>query len=452
MSDDHYGHVISAFEQGEVIPFLGAGVNLFEREEAEDYTPGSYLPSGRELASYLANNFQYNLADRNDLLRVSQYGDTVRGWASLYNRLGEVFDSDYPINELHRFFARLPATLKKRGSLHPYQLIITTNYDDVLEEALREAREPFDIVSYVARKTQENEFKHFGKFRHTPYGALPREGTQCVRPGEFKDASGFAVRLRDGADPASRYLLKQFSDEAQRFIESYDGSPLPPDGSAQIMLAGELNALLCRRLFEREPFEEVGLPEAYNKAARGDTKPNEVACVNRLLLEEAYPHEVARSPKSHITIEDPNTYNGLPFDYGRPRRTIIFKIHGEVDRVADRRNLPPEVRKVIEDSFVITEDDYINYLARTDISKLVPAQLKAKLNNSGLLFLGYGLRDWNLRVIMQRLWGEQGYGYASWAIQLSAQDMDKRLWLKRNVSIIEMRLEEYVKELDRKLK
>jgi hypothetical protein len=451
---NYYDDVISAFDQGEVIPFLGAGVNLFEREEVEDYTPGRYLPSGKELATYLAHNFKYTLADRNDLLRVSQYGDTVRGWASLYNRLSEVFDSDYPINELHRFFARLPAILKRRGCVHPYQLIITTNYDDVLEEALREAKEPFDIVSYVARKNQDGEFKHFGKFRHTPHGALPRKGAQAIRPGEFKDASGFAVRLRDGADAPSRYLFGRFSSEAQRFIEAYDGSPLTPD--AVQILTDELNDLLCAGLFDKESFAEVfgeeGLPAAYDRFVRGKPQPlDDTAGVNRQLLEEAYPHEIARSPKSHVTIEDPNTYHGLPFDYQRLKRTIIFKIHGEVDRVADRGHLPQEVRDVIEDSFVITEDDYINYLARTDLSKLVPAQLKAKLSTSGLLFLGYGLRDWNLRVIMQRLWGEQGYGYASWAVQLSAQDMDKKLWVKRNVNIIEMRLEEYIGELDRRL-
>jgi hypothetical protein len=288
---------------------------------------------------------------------------------------------------------------------------------------------------------------------------LPREGAQWVRPGEFKDASGCAVRLRDGADAPSRYLLGRLSPDTQRFLQAYDGSPLPPE--VVRTLAAELNGLLCAGLFdekpfkEEEPFKRAGLPEAYERLAKGRPQPHDsVAGVNRLLLEEAYPHEIARSPKRYVTIEDPNNYSGLPFDPlddQQPTRTIIFKIHGEVDRVADRRHLPPDVRKVIEDSFVITEDDYVNYLARTDISRLVPAQLKSKLGNSGLLFLGYGLRDWNLRVILYRLLGEKGYGYTSWAIQRSAQDLDKKLWQKRNLNIIEMRLEDYVAELDRLL-
>jgi len=100
---------------------------------------------------------------------------------------------------------------------------------------------------------------------------------------------------------------------------------------------------------------------------------------------------------------------------------------------------------------VITEDDYINYLAHTDISKLVPVQLQSKLTNSGFLFLGYGLSDWNLRVIMHRLWGEHGYGYASWAIQKEAEDLDVELWAKRSVRIIEMKLENYIKRLEERL-
>jgi hypothetical protein len=445
MSDySKYDHVISAFHRGDVIPFLGAGVNLFGRDEEDDYTPGIHLPSGRELASYLAREFLYSMSDQKDLLRVSQYAATVSGPAPLYNRLGEVFDAEYPITELHRFFARLPSVLERRGSKRPHQLIITTNYDDVLEEALREAKEPFDVVTYVAKAP------HQGKFRHIPHGSLPRDGASLIRPGEFKDANGLAVRLRDGADAASLYLRERFAPDAQKALEAYDGSAPAQEAISQILVA-ELNRLLRESLFDTESFECVTLSEEAKKLIGSKPQAHDLIRINRFLLEETYPHEVAHSPKSYINIDNPNEYYGLPFDNLKPKRTIVLKIHGAVDRVADRGNLPPEVMDVIDDSFVITEDDYINYLARTDISKLVPIQLKTKFSNSGFLFLGYGLRDWNLRVIMHRMWGEQELGYASWAIQLSAQEMDKKLWLKRNVNIIEMRLEDYIRELEQRL-
>lgn len=440
----HYDDVISAFEEGEVIPFFGAGVNLFGRDESEDYTPGNYLPSGRELAAYLADKFVYNNADRKDLLRVSQYAATVRGPGPLYKRLGEIFDAEYPITELHRFFARLPSYLKRRGCRSPHQLIITTNYDDVLEEALREAKEPFDVVTYVAKAP------HQGKFRHVPHGALPRCGATLLRRGELKDANGLAVRLRDGADAASLYLREQFAPEARKALEAYDGSEDAQE-SIRPILVSELNRLLRKRLFDTEPFKGVALSDEAKSLIKNEPQEPDRLRVNRFLLEETYPHEIAHSPKSFVTIDNPNEYDGLPFEYLKPKRTIILKIHGAVDRVADRGNLPPEVMEVINDSYVITEDDYINYLSRTDISRLVPSQLKTKLSNSAFLFLGYGLRDWNLRVIMHRMWGEQELAYDSWAIQLSAEEMDKKLWLKRNVNIVEMRLEDYVAELDARL-
>jgi hypothetical protein len=43
--------------------------------------------------------------------------------------------------------------------------------------------------------------------------------------------------------------------------------------------------------------------------------------------------------------------------------------------------------------------------------------LAVKLRKSHFLFLGYSLRDWNLRVIFHRILGAQRLKYKSWAIQ-----------------------------------
>src|SRR5205085_3034638 len=90
-------------------------------------------------------------------------------------------------------------------------------------------------------------------------------------------------------------------------------------------------------------------------------------------------------------IHRPNKYGDLP----TTERAVILKIHGAVDRTNSD-----------EDSFVITEDDYLDYLTRADISSLLPVSLAARLRKSHYLFLGYRLRDWNLPVILHRLWGE----------------------------------------------
>src|SRR6266496_3056587 len=91
-------------------------------------------------------------------------------------------------------------------------------------------------------------------------------------------------------------------------------------------------------------------------------------------------------------IEVPNEYEKL-----RPgEQSVILKIHGAIDRAG------PEAEW---DSYVITEDHYIDYLTRTEIQNLVPVMLAMQLRRSHFLFLGYSMRDWNLRVILHRIWG-----------------------------------------------
>jgi hypothetical protein len=135
-------------------------------------------------------------------------------------------------------------------------------------------------------------------------------------------------------------------------------------------------------------------------------------------------------------IERPNKYSGFSLD----RCTVIAKVHGAIDRVQPER-----------DSYVVTEDHYIDYLTRTELSNLVPVQLAAKLRKSHFLFLGYSMRDWNLRVILHRIWGQQALTYKSWAIQLDPEPIEQEFWHKRGVEILKVALEDYVAELTRQL-
>jgi hypothetical protein len=300
--DEHYERVFKAIAKDRVIPFFGAGVNLCGRPKDMTWRRGSkFLPSGVELAEHLAKEFQYPWSDRQDLLRVSQYAAIMNGTGPLYDELRVLFDADYEITPLHRFFAQLPAALREKGYSSGGQLIVTTNYDDLMERAFREAGEEFDLVAYTADDKHQR-----GKFWHWP-----------------------------------------------------------PGGEARI-------------------------------------------------------------------IEIPNKYLDLSLE----RRSIILKIHGAIDRENSGR-----------DSFVITEDNYIDYLTRTDISNLVPVTVAAKLSTSHFLFLGYSLRDWNLRVILHRIWGEQKLSYKSWAILLNPQPLDQEFWRKRDVDIYNASLEDYITAL-----
>ena len=60
---------------------------------------------------------------------------------------------------------------------------------------------------------------------------------------------------------------------------------------------------------------------------------------------------------------------------------------------------------------MVTEDDYIDYLAHGDVGGAIPVALAAKLRRSHFLFLGYGMRDWNLRLVLDRIWGGEPLAY-----------------------------------------
>jgi hypothetical protein len=129
-------------------------------------------------------------------------------------------------------------------------------------------------------------------------------------------------------------------------------------------------------------------------------------------------------------IQLPNAYAGVQLE-GRP---VILKIHGEVDRTP-ARDL---------ESFVVSEDDYIAFLAESGLGGVLPVTLAARLRRSHLLFLGYGLLDWTLRVFLHRLWSDGQADYRSWAVQPSAGAIEREFWKKRGVESSSRTLDEFV--------
>lgn len=109
----------------------------------------------------------------------------------------------------------------------------------------------------------------------------------------------------------------------------------------------------------------------------------------------------------------------------------IFKMHGS--SIPDA----PE-----EGSYVITEDDYVDFLSRMSGQTAVPVIFGEPFRKSHFLFLGYGLRDWNLRVILHKIWKDWPRKYASWAIQERADPLERKFWSKRNLEIFEMSIAE----------
>jgi DNA-binding SARP family transcriptional activator len=137
-------------------------------------------------------------------------------------------------------------------------------------------------------------------------------------------------------------------------------------------------------------------------------------------------------------IDVPNTYaTELSLD----RRTILLKLHGAVDPLPERE----------WESFVITEDDYIDYLGRSELTAVVPVALAARLRRSHFLFLGYEMADWNLRLILNRIWGERPVAYRSWSVQRSPSPLAQAFWRRFDVAALDVDPRSYVELLERRL-
>ena len=118
---------------------------------------------------------------------------------------------------------------------------------------------------------------------------------------------------------------------------------------------------------------------------------------------------------------------------------MLLKIHGHLDRRGTREH----------ESFAVSEDDHIDYLVAGDATGSVPVQLAARLRRSHLLFLGYAVDDWSLRVFLRRVWGGDRLSYRSWAVQPAVEHVAGDLWRERGAEVYDVSLGTYAEELAR---
>lgn len=98
-----------------------------------------------------------------NLRYLSEYYGVKNGVGSLYRSLHKILEEIDPgdSRKLHDFLADLPhLMLIKHYTPLPYQLIVTTNYDDMLEQSFLDAKQPFDLVFYDANVNGGGEFRY----------------------------------------------------------------------------------------------------------------------------------------------------------------------------------------------------------------------------------------------------------------------------------------------------
>ena len=301
----HFEALWRGFAYGIVTPVLGAGASLYGRNDTDG--PWNGPPSSSELAELLAKDFKMSQSS-NNLLEVAQWVATLKGGSGpLYFALHELFDRDIPMTHLHELLAAIPNRIREASRLRYPPLFVTTNYDDLLEQALTAANEPFDLLAYVAEGNDRGLFRH-----------------------------------------------------------------VAPNGDVTL-------------------------------------------------------------------VEDPQHYDAVNPDV----QAVVVKLHGFVNK-----------EDPFDDSYVITEDHYIEYLGRAgrsgraDLRDRLPTHVMGRLTSCHFLFLGYSLRDWNLRSILYDLFDSNKGRFDWWSIQRECPEVERKSWSAHGVQIFDIPLEQYVQGLN----
>jgi len=325
-------YIASRLREGYVVPFLGAGASLAGQNRRE-FELGDNLPSGWQLAQHLLDSQRLDTgADTElELPLAAEWCNVKRGLNPVYGELRKVFLNDFPVGPVHRYLADVLKDYQKDKSCDREIVIITTNYDNLMEKALQSAGVGFHVITYLAD----------------------------------------GLKTGNNFDPKSR---------------------------------GK-----CVHIF-----------------------PN----------------------GTHQIIEDAGDYKKLNPDPNSDP-VILVKVHGSIfdsDGKAGTALSQPQNNdhsKSIEswESYVITESHYLDYFSHSIAEILFPAPIPSILGENHLLFLGYGLSDWNLRLMLTRIWKNQQLDATQWSVNLKVEPHEEDVWQARGVEVFQEDLVGFVDRL-----
>jgi hypothetical protein len=116
---------------------------------------------------------------------------------------------------------------------------------------------------------------------------------------------------------------------------------------------------------------------------------------------------------------------------GKTAQIVLYELHGnqiELPEATIKEPLLYKLHGTVEklQTMIITEDDLVEFLACAFVGEPpLPSSLKALFKDTSILFIGYGLKDWNIRVLLRAIRGERragGSDKSSFAIQRCPTD------------------------------
>jgi hypothetical protein len=179
-------------DEGNLVVFLGS--RLAARQVGPLQGPGS-----RELAAKLAKRFDLEPAER-DLPQVAQYVYVRQGSPDLYRELKKLLTSECEPGPVHTFLAGFPRMLSKLKLDKRYQLIVSTNFDTLLEQAFDAEQEPYDLAVYMASGRDKGKFVHFPPEGTPKAIAVPNSYTELPIGGDYELQRTLIVKIHGAVD------------------------------------------------------------------------------------------------------------------------------------------------------------------------------------------------------------------------------------------------------------
>jgi hypothetical protein len=181
----HFERVVRLIEDGRLVFLLGSAIHY----------PTTLMAN--EFYEELARIFECE-ALREERFAVAQYIADRHGRENLYAEIRKLFarNSLMP-RETHELFAAWKRFKTHIGEQVPFPIVITTNYDDILERRLEDAGLPYHLLSYQADGPHRGLFYH----RSADNGLRIIERPRNIL--KFSDAF-VVVKLNGGLDRQSR--------------------------------------------------------------------------------------------------------------------------------------------------------------------------------------------------------------------------------------------------------
>lgn len=137
-------------------------------------------------------------------------------------------------------------------------------------------------------------------------------------------------------------------------------------------------------------------------------------------------HTVLTTNFDNLMEQAFSDYRGPNGEQKAPQKAF-YKLRGNEEKLAEPTPEAPLVYKLhgtVEQSttMVVTEDDVVDFLTCVMLkSPPLPEPVRAVFTNYSILFIGYGLKDWNVRVLMRAMRERRGLvgmpGMPSFAVQ-----------------------------------